>query len=249
MIELVAPAKLTWYFEITGRREDGYHLIRSEMVTLDFADRLQLDESQDYLRLSTPRPDVPVDETNLVARALGLVGRRAGVTIDKVIPSGGGLGGGSADAGAVLRWAGGVSPEEALTLGADVPFCQLGGRALVEGVGEKLTPLPFKSRKVTLITTDFSIDTADCYRAYDDWIRRGWKPDERNHLEKAARTVEPRLARTIDWLRGEIGEDVHLAGSGSSMFVIGEVGLPAGEMAGPEGSLRIHHTFTTPATG
>ncbi|MGC1420394.1 MAG: 4-(cytidine 5'-diphospho)-2-C-methyl-D-erythritol kinase, partial [Acidimicrobiales bacterium] len=86
MIELVAPAKLTWYFEITGQREDGYHLIRSEMVTLDFADRLQLDESEDYLRLSTAKPDVPLDETNLVARALRLVERRAGVVIDKVIP-------------------------------------------------------------------------------------------------------------------------------------------------------------------
>jgi len=106
-----------------------------------------------------------------VARALQLVARQAGVTIDKVIPSGGGLGGGSADAGAVLRWAGGVSPEAALTLGGDVPFCQLGGRALVEGAGEKLTALPFKSRKVTLIIPDFAIDTAACYRAYDDWMR------------------------------------------------------------------------------
>ena len=224
MIELVAPAKLTWYFEITGRRDDGYHLIRSEMVTLDFADRLHVDESEDYLRLSSPRDDVPLDGTNLVARALQLVARQAGVTIDKVIPSGGGLGG-------------------------DVPFCQLGGRALVEGAGEKLTALPFKSRKVTLIIPDFAIDTAACYRAYDDWMRRGWKPIERNHLEKGARTVEPRFGRTLDWLRGEIGEDVHLAGSGSTMFVIGEVGLPSGEMAGPEGSLRICQTVTTPATG
>jgi len=61
VIELVAPAKLTWYFEITGRRDDGYHLIRSEMVTLDFADRLHVDESEDYLRLSSPRDDVPLD--------------------------------------------------------------------------------------------------------------------------------------------------------------------------------------------
>jgi 4-diphosphocytidyl-2C-methyl-D-erythritol kinase len=102
---------------------------------------------------------------------------------------------------------------------------------------------------VTLIIPDFAIDTAACYRAYDDWMRRGWKPIERNHLEKAARTVEPRFGRTLDWLRGEIGEDVHLAGSGSTMFVIGEVGLPSGEMAGPEGSLRICQTVTTPATG
>jgi 4-diphosphocytidyl-2-C-methyl-D-erythritol kinase len=248
MSQLEAPAKLTWYLEITGRREDGYHLIRSEMVTLDFADVLTIDESEDFLRLSTPRDDVPLDETNLVSRALKLVGRRAGVTIDKVIPTGGGLGGGSADAAAILRWAGGVSPEQAVTLGGDVPFCQLGGRALVEGVGEKLTPLAFKSRKVTLITPDFGVNTGDCYRAYDELLYRGWEPKEdRNHLEKAARLVEPRLARTLDWVRAQVGEDVHLAGSGSTMFVIGEVLVPEGKMQGPEGPIQFRQTVTTPA--
>jgi 4-diphosphocytidyl-2-C-methyl-D-erythritol kinase len=245
--QLRAPAKLTWYLEITGVREDGYHLIRSEMVTLDFADLLSIDETEDYVRLASPRDDVPLDETNLVRRALKLVERRAGVTIDKVIPTRGGLGGGSADAGAILRWAGGVSPEQALSLGGDVPFCQLGGRVLVEGVGEVLTPLPFKSRKVTLITPDFGVNTADCYRAYDQLLHRGWKPKEdRNHLEKAARLVEPRLARTLDWVRAEIADDVHLAGSGSTMFVIGEVLVPDGQLVSPEGPLQFRQTVTTP---
>jgi 4-diphosphocytidyl-2-C-methyl-D-erythritol kinase len=247
MSQLRAPAKLTWYLEITGKREDGYHLIRSEMVTLDFADLLELDESEDYVRLASPHDDVPLDETNLVSRALRLVDRRVGVTIDKVIPTSGGLGGGSADAAAILRWAGGVSPEEALSLGGDVPFCQLGGRALVEGVGEKLTPLPFRLRKVTLITPDFGVKTTDCYRAYDELVYRGWKPkDDRNHLEKAARLVEPRMARTLDWVRAEIADDVHLAGSGSTMFVIGEVGVPDGQLVGPEGPLQFRQSVTTP---
>jgi 4-diphosphocytidyl-2-C-methyl-D-erythritol kinase len=248
LIELHAPAKLTWYLEITGLREDGYHLIRGEMVSLDYADRLLVDESEDYLRLTSPREDVPLDERNLVARALKLVNRSAGVTIDKVIPSGGGLGGGSSDAAAILRWSGGVSPEEALTLGGDVPFCQFGGRSLVEGVGELLTPLPFRSRKVTLIMPNFAVKTADCYGAYDELIDRGWRPkDDRNHLERAAKLVEPRLARTLAWVRAEIGEDVHLAGSGSSMFVIGEVMVPGGEMTGPEGPLQFRQAVTTPA--
>jgi 4-diphosphocytidyl-2-C-methyl-D-erythritol kinase len=217
------------------------------MVTLDFCDLLEIDESQDYVRLASPREDVPLDDTNLVSRALTLVDRTAGVTIEKVIPAGGGLGGGSADAGAILRWAGGVSPEEAARLGGDVPFCQLGGRALVEGVGEKLTPLPFRLRKITLITPDFGVNTGDCYRAYDELLYRGWKPkDDRNHLEKAARLVEPRLARTIDWVRSEIADDVHLAGSGSTMFVIGEVSVPDGQLVGPEGPLQFRQTVTTP---
>jgi 4-diphosphocytidyl-2-C-methyl-D-erythritol kinase len=247
MSQLRAPAKLTWYLEITGQRDDGYHLIRSEMVTLDFVDLLEINESEDFVRLTSPNADVPLDETNLVSRALKLVDRRAGVTIDKVIPTGGGLGGGSADAAAILRWAGGVRPEEALSLGGDVPFCQLGGRALVEGVGEKLTPLAFRSRKVTLIMPDFGVNTGDCYRAYDELLYRGWKPkDDRNHLEKAARLVEPRMARTLDWVRAEIADDVHLAGSGSTMFVIGEVSVPDGQLLGPEGPLQFRQTTTTP---
>jgi 4-diphosphocytidyl-2-C-methyl-D-erythritol kinase len=167
MTDLRAPAKLTWYLEITGRRDDGFHLVRSEMVTLDLADRLSVDESGDSLSVSGLTEGVPVDETNLVRRALRLVDRRAAVTIEKAIPTGGGLGGASADAGAVLRWAGGVSVEAAFSLGSDVPFCQLGGRALVEGVGELLTPLDFERREVTLFMPDFGVNTAACYQAFD----------------------------------------------------------------------------------
>jgi len=92
MIELLAPAKLTWFLEVTGRRDDGFHELRAEMVTLDFADRLELDETGDFLKVEGPFSVVPLDEHNLVTRALELVGRRAGVTLHKVIPPGGGLG-------------------------------------------------------------------------------------------------------------------------------------------------------------
>lgn len=250
MIALRAAAKLTWYLEITDRRDDGYHNLRSEMVTIDLADILVLDETADYLRVFNPFLSVvSEDQTNLVARALQLVGRRAGITIEKSIPVGGGLGGGSADAGAVLRWAGGVSPGEALHLGGDVPFCQLGGRALVEGVGEQLTALDFEPRTLTLILPDFGVNTVDCYRAYDELRSGGWKPEGRNHLEAAAKLVEPRLARTLDWLRAELGSEVHLAGSGSTMFVEGAHDPSHQEMAGPDGPLRFLPTITTPAPG
>jgi 4-diphosphocytidyl-2-C-methyl-D-erythritol kinase len=250
MIALRAPAKLTWFLEITGRRHDGFHLLRSEMLTIDLSDLIVVDEDMDYVRVFNPYEEsVPEDGTNLVARALALVGRRAGVTIEKAIPVGGGLGGGSADAGAVLRWAGGVSPEEALTLGGDVPFCQLGGRALVEGVGERLTPLDYEHRLFTLIMPGFGVNTANCYRAYDELTRGGWTAEGRNHLEEAARVVEPRLARTMDWLRAELGQDVHVAGSGSTMFVEGGVGSAHSRMEGPEGTLQLLQTVTTPAEG
>ena len=172
MIELVAPAKLTWYLEITGVRGDGLHELRSEMTTLDFADRLLLDLSGDEVTLAHEAA-VPLDESNLVARALALVGERAGVVIEKNIPVGGGLGGGSADAAAILRYFGGVNDEVAALLGGDVPFCQRGGRALVEGVGERLTPLVFEARDVTLMMPDFSVSTRDCYRAFDELAAGG----------------------------------------------------------------------------
>ncbi|MHB1252367.1 MAG: 4-(cytidine 5'-diphospho)-2-C-methyl-D-erythritol kinase, partial [Acidimicrobiales bacterium] len=163
-------------------------------------------------------------------------------------PRGGGLGGGSADAGAILRWAGGVSAKEALELGGDVPFCQLGGRAVVEGVGERLTPLGFEPRDVTLMLPAFGVDTRRCYAAYDELVAAGHRPEGRNHLEAAALRVEPRLATTLAWLRADYGRDVALAGSGSTMFLEGHVSSDAREwdVTGPEGTVRFRQTTTTP---
>lgn len=245
MITLDAPAKLTWFLEVTGRRPDGYHELRSEMTTLALADELTLSDG-DGLVVRGDYP-VPAGDDNLVRRALALVGRRARVELVKRIPPGGGLGGGSADAAAVLRWAGGVEPRRALTLGGDVPFCQLGGRALVEGVGEVLTPLAYRERSVTLLLVDFAVSTAECYRAYDEMIADGWRPQGRNHLEAAARRVEPRLARALDWARAHWGE-VTLAGSGSTLFVEGHIdpGASAWDVRGPDGAVRMLQTTTKP---
>jgi len=246
VIHLDAPAKLTWHLEVTGVRPNGYHELRSEMVTLALADHLEIDPDGDYLRIPG-REDLPTDERNLVKKALRLVGRRAGVTLHKHIPAGGGLGGGSADAAAVLRWAGGVSDEEALTLGGDVPFCQRGGRALVEGVGERLTPMPFESRNVTLLLPNFGVNTAQVYAAYDELVALGERPDGRNHLEAPARRVEPRLGVTIEWARATFG-DVHLAGSGSTLFLEGHLDSSRTQwyVEGPSGSVHVVQTVTTP---
>ena len=88
MTTLSAPAKLTWFLEITGTRANGYHELRSEMTTLALADELELDEDGDFLTI-TNAPHLATDDTNLVRRALALVGRRAGVTLTKRIPAGG----------------------------------------------------------------------------------------------------------------------------------------------------------------
>jgi 4-diphosphocytidyl-2-C-methyl-D-erythritol kinase len=223
---MLAPAKLTVSLRVTGVRDDGYHELDAEMVTLSLADELVLDEGGSGLAVSgdpgTRAGDLRGPEHNLVAGALAVCGRTAAVGLTKRIPVGGGLGGGSADAAAVLRWAGCADPAVAARLGADVPFCLVGGRARVEGVGERVTPLPFRERHYLLLLPPFGVDTASVYRAWDE----DPGDDAPNALAGAALAVEPRLAHWRDALGNLVGRDPTLAGSGSTWFVEGEPGGP-----------------------
>lgn len=216
---LLAPAKLTVSLRVTGVRADGYHELDAEMVTLDLADELAVDPEGSGLTVDV-NPDVrperlPGPGQNLVERALDACGRRAGVRLTKRIPLGGGLGGGSADAAAVLRWAGCTDPEVAVRLGSDVPFCLAGGRARVQGVGERVTPLPFEPRRFVLLLPPFGVDTARVYAAWDEDPRH----DGPNALTAAALAVEPRLGAWRDALGAWAGAAPLLAGSGSTWFV------------------------------
>ena len=212
-----APAKLTLSLRVTGVRDDGFHLIDSEMVTLDLCDELTFADG-DGLVVEGPF-DVGAAEDNLVRRALRAVGRTAHVTLHKRIPPGGGLGGGSADAAAVLRWAGCTDLDVAASLGADVPFCLVGGRARVTGIGEVLEPLPDVDRVFTLLTPPFGVSTPAVYRAWDSL--GGPTAAGPNDLEPAALAVEPRLAAWRDRLAEDTGAVPVLAGSGSTWFVEG----------------------------
>ncbi len=220
---LEAPAKLTLSLRVTGVRSDGYHLLDSEMVTLDLADRLTFRPGTG-LTVAGVGADgpVPAGDDNLIVRALHLVGRDAGVHLEKRIPTGAGLGGGSADAAAVLRWAGCADLDLAARLGADVPFCLVGGRARVRGVGELVEPLPFDEvagRPYTLLTPPLHVSTVEVYRA---WDRLGGPTGANdNDLEPAALHVEPELARWRDRLGDASGETPRLAGSGGTWFVPG----------------------------
>jgi 4-diphosphocytidyl-2-C-methyl-D-erythritol kinase len=181
---------------------------------------------------------VPGDEANLVRRALAAVGRTAQVRLEKRIPVGAGLGGGSADAAAVLRWAGVSDPAVASALGADVPFCVVGGRALVTGIGEVVQPMEFEDRAFVLLTPPFGVSTAVVYRVWDEL--GGPAADGPNDLEAPALAVEPRLARWRDALGDLTGRVPVLAGSGSTWFVEGsaaEVGVPAGTAVGVDGAV------------
>jgi len=219
-VVLTANAKLTVSLRVTGVRDDGYHLLDAEMVSLDLADVLTV-SAGDGLEVvpAGGGSAVPPDADNLVARALGLVGRRAHVRLEKRIPAGAGLGGGSADAAAVLRWAGLTDLDAAARLGADVPFCLVGGRARVRGIGELVEPLPYEPRTFTLLTPPFGCSTLEVYRA---WDRLGGPVgDNGNDLEPAALEVEPRLGEWRDRLAEATGCRPRLAGSGSTWFVDG----------------------------
>jgi 4-diphosphocytidyl-2-C-methyl-D-erythritol kinase len=209
---------------VVGVRADGYHLIDAEMVTLDLCDTLSF-AAGDGIELELAGPAaagglaVSAGPDNLVARALGLVGRQAHVHLVKHIPAGAGLGGGSADAAAVLRWAGCDDADLAARLGADVPFCLRGGRARVTGIGERLEPLAPVDRQYTLAIPPFGCSTVAVYR---EWDRLGGPhgPGD-NDLEAAAVAVEPRLVTWRDGLAAATGQRPKLAGSGSTWFVEG----------------------------
>lgn len=240
---ITAPAKLTVSLRITGVRADGYHLIDAEMVSIDLADELRFADGDGLEVVGATGLSVPADDDNLVRRALRLVGRSAQVTLTKRIPAGAGLGGGSADAAAVLRWAGLDDPEQAATLGADVPFCVRGGRARVTGIGEVLEPLPFIERTFTLVTPPFGCSTPAVYRAWDDL--GGPRSTGPNDLEGAALVVAPELAAWRDDLASATGVVPVLAGSGSTWFVEGAFPaagrvvrtLPAAGLATPQAPL------------
>jgi 4-diphosphocytidyl-2-C-methyl-D-erythritol kinase len=225
-----ALAKLTLSLRVVGVRGDGLHLIQAEMVTLDLADTLEFGPGEGLEVVgSAGGGTVPEGEANLVRRALVAVGREAHVRLEKRIPAGAGLGGGSADAAAVLRWARVSDPGVACALGADVPFCVTGGRALVSGVGEVVEPLAFEHRSFVLLTPPFGVSTAAVYGAWD--TLGGPSAEGPNDLEAPALAVEPRLARWRDALGQLTGRPPVLAGSGSTWFVEGsadELGVRAG---------------------
>jgi 4-diphosphocytidyl-2-C-methyl-D-erythritol kinase len=273
-----APAKLTLSLRITGVRPDGYHLIDAEMVTLDLADTLSFAPGNGLVVESTGVPGagvvaddavgstagstaggaaggvqaIPIGPDNLVNRALRAVDREAAVRLIKRIPAGAGLGGGSADAAAVLRWAGCPDLPLAARLGADVPFCLVGGRAQVAGIGEQVTPLPYVKRSFVLLLLPFGVETAAVYGAWDRLERAGSLPPAGtvvNELEAPALVVEPRMSAWRDRLGEVTGAEPCMAGSGSTWFVEGTpegLGLEGHILTMGKDGARLVSVTTTP---
>lgn len=219
MTLVIAPAKLTLSLKVTGVRNDGFHHIDAEMVSLELHDVLTIDNGETGMSVSGPFAEgVPTDRNNLIVRALQLAGKSAHVHVEKNIPHGGGLGGGSSDAAAVLRWAEFDDLVAASKLGADIPFCMRGGRARVTGIGEVVEPLPYIARDITLVVPPFGVSTPAVYKAFD---ALNASHNGVNDLEAAAIVVEPQLAQWRDRIREASGVMPTLAGSGATWWLEG----------------------------
>ena len=233
-----APAKLNLTLRILGRRADGYHRLQTLFQFLDVGDDLHLTVRPDgQIRLLIPVPGVP-DEENLVVRAARLLqavtGCQLGVDLrlDKRLPQGGGLGGGSSDAATTLvalnqLWGTGLGEDElaelGLALGADVPVFVRGRAAWGEGVGERLTPVMVPECWFLVMTPPCMVTTADVFRhpkltrnspsiTIADFI----SGDDRNDCLEVVRGGFPPVARAIDWLDGFAR--ARLTGTGACVF-------------------------------
>jgi 4-diphosphocytidyl-2-C-methyl-D-erythritol kinase len=245
-LSLEAPAKLNLSLRVVGRRPDGFHLLEAEMVLLELADRLLLLPGATGLRVEAqPDEDVPVDRSNLAWR--GLLAAMGGtpdlvcLTLEKRIPAGAGLGGGSSDAAAAWRLgrrAAGL-PEEAAAadldtlarLGADVPFfAARTAAASVAGIGERVTPLVDpRTDHVVLADPGFRLSTAAVFAE----LRPADLADGRsggNDLLAPALRLRPELGDVMR-LVAEAGGEPRLTGSGSTIFALTDDGERAGSIA------------------
>jgi 4-diphosphocytidyl-2-C-methyl-D-erythritol kinase len=212
---LMAYAKLTRSLRITGVRADGYHEIDAVMVSVSQPCDVVTVVPARSMALGVVGPfaaGVPDDARNLAWRAAEAAGANVLIEIVKNIPHGAGLGGGSADAAAVLK-ALGADEAVGATIGADVPFCMRGGAARVRGIGEIIEPVLLPSQWIVIATPPFGCETADVYRAWDEL---GGPHAEPNDLEPAAHHAEPRLAVFKAAIARAAGVEPFLAGSGSS---------------------------------
>jgi 4-diphosphocytidyl-2-C-methyl-D-erythritol kinase len=235
---LPAPAKLNLFLHITGRRADGYHLLQTVFVFLDFGDEITLTLREDgAICRPTGAADVPA-EADLTVRAARLLQQATGcrwgadIQVLKRIPMGGGLGGGSSDAATVLQglnrlWQCGLSDDAlaalGLRLGADVPVFVRGHAAWAEGVGEQLTPVILPERWYVVIHPRIHVPTAELFSSPDltrncPAITLATFHDGAgiNVFQAVVEKRYPDVAEAIKWLSNY--SDARLTGSGSCLF-------------------------------
>ncbi len=234
-----APAKINLFLHITGRREDGYHMLQTVFQFIDYCDFISFDMRDDgVVRCVTPLLGVTSDN-NLMVRAARLLKKEAGrdhcgvdISIDKKLPMGGGLGGGSSDAATTLvalnqLWSLGFSQEElavlGLQLGADVPVFVYGAAAWAEGVGENLQPIELPEPWFLIVVPSCQISTAEIFSSSQ--LTRDSNPITMRHFfagegNNVCETVVceryPEVADALDWLNQF--SSACMSGTGACIF-------------------------------
>lgn len=267
IIKLPAFAKINLGLKVLGRRADGYHEIRTVFQTISLNDSLTFESTADgRIELACTDPSIPTDESNLVLRAADALRERYGtnrgarITLEKNIPAGGGLGGGSSDAAATLialsrLWNLKADvfelSELGSRLGADVPFFLTGGTALGTGTGTDIEPLEDASKThLVVVTPAVHVSTAEAYKALcapaltkeDALVNLSVSRTEAdfpdllcgvmsNDFEAVVVRLHPEIGRARDALLGAGAVRASLSGSGSSVYGVFESELEAGRVA------------------
>ena len=241
LYDVPAPAKLNLFLHVTGRRADGYHLIQSAFMLIDWCDTLHFERRADG-RLSREDLAAALPADDLVLRAARALQQASGtplgahISIAKRIPVQAGLGGGSSDAASCLLalsrlWGLDMPLHQleaiGLALGADVPFFLRGHNAWVEGIGEQMTPLALPAGRFVVVKPQAGLQTGAIFAAPD--LKRDTKTAiisgfaaelycfGRNDLQPVAERLCPELGQALEWL-GSRGLQGRMTGSGSAVF-------------------------------
>jgi 4-diphosphocytidyl-2-C-methyl-D-erythritol kinase len=238
---VLAPAKLNLFLHITGRRDDGYHLLQSVFMLIDWCDILHFDVRDDGvieredLTVALPADDLVMRAAQSLQRASG-TRLGAHIAIEKHIPAQAGMGGGSSDAATTLlalnrlwglNWPLSKLMPLGLSLGADVPFFLSGHNAWIEGIGEKITPIDLPAAHFAVVKPHAGLETAKIFRHPE--LQRATETATmpvfavnpygfgRNDLQPVAQALCPEITEALQWL-GSFGLSPRMTGSGSAVF-------------------------------
>jgi 4-diphosphocytidyl-2-C-methyl-D-erythritol kinase len=253
-MDISSPAKINLFLQVTGKRTDGYHDIITLMCCIGLSDTIRLRFGEKRISVECPHPDVPEDQTNLACRAAELffdshrVKEGVHIAIDKTIPVGAGLGGGSSNAAAVLKglnthYGRPFSLRELSRMGrytgADVPFFIAGRPAVASGIGDLLQPYDrLRPYPILLIFPSISVSTAEVYKKFNLRLtknkkiinraifRSNWGKDApellHNDLEAAASAICPEIQEAKEALLRHGALGAAMSGSGSAVFGVFE---------------------------
>lgn len=241
LFDVPAPAKLNLFLHITGRRADGYHLLQSAFMLIDWCDTLHFERRRDG-RICRQDLNVPLPPDDLITRAARLLQQHttckwgADIAIEKQIPAQAGMGGGSSDAASCLLalnrlWDLNLSLNAletlGLQLGADVPFFLRGHNAWVEGIGEKITPIKLPPARFVVVKPPAGVETSrifthpelkrDSNNAIISFFAANPYGFGHNDLQPVAQTLCPEINHALEVL-SHAGFNARMTGSGSAVF-------------------------------